>query len=66
MDNKVNIFLRIRPIKAWEAASPLKSFINYDKSTDQMIILEDKPYGFDKVFYADANNAQVFESVVST
>lgn len=67
MDNtsNVNIFLRLRPPQMWEVSSPMKTFIDFNKSTDKMFILENHPYTFDKIFYDSSSNAEVFQNIVS-
>ncbi|XP_070495440.1 kinesin-like protein Nod [Chironomus tepperi] len=63
--SKVNIFLRIRPPNIWETSSPMKTYIDYDKSTKKMFILENQPYIFDKIFYSNSNNKEIFYNLES-
>lgn len=61
MDNNfVNIFLRIRPPQIFEIASPMKSFIDYDKSSEKMLVLENNPLCFDKIFYKNSTQQNVY------
>ena len=63
--SNVNIFLRLRPPNIWETSSPMKTYINYDKSTKKMFVLENHPFIFDKIFYSNSNNKEIFYNLVS-
>lgn len=63
--DSVQIFLRARPPFETETLSPIKSFINHDLSTSDVIVIDQKPYTFDHIFYGDALNSDVFEKMVS-
>ncbi|KAL7029769.1 hypothetical protein ACKWTF_006352 [Chironomus riparius] len=63
--SKVNIFLRIRPPSLWETSSPMKTYIDFDKSTKKMIILENNAYLFDRIFYSNSNNKEIFYNLES-
>lgn len=64
-NNSVNVYLRIRASQIWEASSPAKSYIDYQQSTDKMLILETNPYAFDHVFYSQSTQDEVFQKIVS-
>lgn len=65
MENQSNcsVFLRIRPPKLWEVQSPLKSFIDYDNSTNKLLVVENQPFYFDNIFNSDSRQKDIFESV---
>lgn len=64
-NNSVNVYLRIRASQLWEAASPAKSYIDYNASMEKMIILEQNPYAFDHIFYSSSTQGEVFQKIVS-
>jgi hypothetical protein len=64
-NNSVNVLLRVRATQMWEASSPAKSYIDYNQSTDKMLILEATPYVFDHIFYGAATQDEVFQKIVS-
>ncbi|KAG5679739.1 hypothetical protein PVAND_009283 [Polypedilum vanderplanki] len=61
--NAVQVYLKIRSPHMWESNSPIKSYIDYDKSTDQMLILEKRPYIFDKIFFSKSSQDEIYKSV---
>lgn len=61
----VNIFLRIRPPNLWETSSPMKTYIDFEKSSRKMLILEKNPYHFDQIYYSNSDNEDVFQDLVS-
>ena len=62
--DSVQIFLRARPPFQTELLSPIKSFINPELSTSDVIVIDQKPYTFDHIFYGEALNSDVFEKMV--
>lgn len=67
-DDSVKVFLRLRPNKLNEVASPHSAagkFIEYDKSSDKMLIVDKSPYLFDHIFYPSSTQRNVFETMVS-
>jgi hypothetical protein len=64
-NNSVNVYLRVRASQIWEASSPAKSYINYQESTEKMLILETNPHVFDHIFYSTSTQDEVFQKIVS-
>lgn len=60
----VQIFLRARPPLSTELLSPIKPFVNTELSTSDVIVIDQKPYTFDHIFYGEALNSDVFEKMV--
>lgn len=64
-NNSVNIYLRIRPSKISESTSPAKSYMDINSSSSSMVVIENKPYVFDNVFYSASTQEEIFQIIVS-
>lgn len=60
----VKVFLRLRPNKLHEVSSPAFQYIDYDKSTERMVVIDKNPYVFDHMFYASSTQQSVFNVMV--
>jgi hypothetical protein len=64
-ENKCSVYLRIRSPQIWETSSPAKSYIDFEQSTDQMVVIEKNPYVFDKIFFPESTQEEIFASSVN-
>lgn len=62
--DSVKVFLRLRPNKLNEVSSPALKYIEIEKSTEKMIVIEKVPYVFDHLFYSSSTQEQVFNVMV--
>lgn len=63
IENSVKVFLRIRPINLNSCND--ENCIDESNSTDQMIVIDEGVFTFDRIFYAGSSQLQVFEAMVS-
>lgn len=63
MSDYVNVYLRVRPpIKSQNVEN---NFINRELSTERMIVVDSLPYQFDRVFYKEDSQSDVYHHMVS-
>lgn len=60
-NDSVKVFLRIRPSLKVSVAD----FIEQNKSTERMIVLNQTPYTFDHIFYTSSTQSEVFRTMVN-
>lgn len=58
----VKVFLRLRPSVN---GSPSNNFVDLNKSTSKMIVIDKTPYAFDHIFYSTSSQKNIFEIMVS-
>lgn len=63
MSDFVNVYLRVRPDLGEKSQE--NDFLDTEVSTERMIVVDALPYQFDRVFYKESTQEEVFQQMVS-